>query len=83
MEGESMKSSDTAIFNTDEYERSHGKLPHGRGNWAFGMRVCGKYETHFHNGTLADAKRAVVKMIKGQAYTFGLEYGPAQVDILP
>lgn len=78
-----MKSSEVAMFNTDKYEFSHGRLPKGRGNWAFGMKVCGKYETHFHNGTLAEAKAAIVRMIKSQAYTFGLEYGPAQVDILP
>lgn len=78
-----MTSNDVAIFNTDVYERSHGKLPRGRGNWAFGMKACGRYETHFYNGTLPEAKRAMIKLIKSQAYTFGLEYGPVQVDVLP
>lgn len=78
-----MKSTDVVMFDTDKYEASHGRKPSGRGNWAFGLRVCGKTETHFFNGTLAEAKRHIVKMIKSQSYTFGLEYGPAYVEILP
>ena len=57
-------------FRSAAYEAAHGKMPRGRGTWAFDIRnafyanrhlsnMPGEFfETFYHNGTYAEARQA-------------------------
>jgi hypothetical protein len=57
-------------FNNDEFRRSHGKEPKGRGSWAFGNRPgadpCSDDQCVFSPGgmSLAEARRWVSKRVE-------------------
>jgi hypothetical protein len=79
-------------FYTDEFERSHGKLPKGYGYWAFKAtyidigRVDGGIINHEQEGwfaatgTLAEAKRQAKAFYSMMPHAKGAE---CWVDILP
>ena len=55
----------TVTIKTTQYVISHGKEPRGTGRWMFECRECGKpAETLSAYGTYAEAKKAVVKLLR-------------------
>ena len=61
-----------AQFRTERYEMSHGKMPKGRGSWAF--EISGTRDVFFasHNLTLAEAKKQAEK-----------HFGPVVIYVAP
>jgi len=47
--------------NPQEYLSSHGKLPKGRGLWAFCVHPSHGYEPFIFNGSYTEAKAAALK----------------------
>jgi len=57
----------TVTIKTSQYKFSHGKEPRGTGRWMFECREYGKdTETLSSYGTYAEAKKAVVAMLKAR-----------------
>jgi hypothetical protein len=68
-----VESVDEALrFETDSYMASHGKLPKGRGNWAFEV----KGETVWVNDSYANAKKEIQKRYGKDKQVFSVKVLP-------
>jgi len=58
------------IIDTDQYFNAHGKLPRGRGGWAFQFRVNGHWTDFvFVYGTYTQARKEIVRRAKSIGVT--------------
>lgn len=57
------------VFSNSHYERSHGKVPKGRGSWGF--EVGGTVRFVWGYNTLSQAKKTISNALKAEGITAG------------
>lgn len=76
-------------FHNNEFVRSHGRLPSGRGSWAFQISHINDFEgtadVHFSQGgmTLTEAKKAMKPVLMAEAEKLVPGCSRVDVDVLP
>jgi hypothetical protein len=73
-------------FCTSEYEKSHGKMPRGRGGWIFAAERNPQSDRMIFTGsnlTLTEAKKEAAAKLTAHNLALGVEADVVELYILP